>query len=158
MARNEARDPARKPPRRRAYTLMEVVVVMTIMGVLISIPAPIFSRVVEQSRLDIAAANLRAIWGAQRYFYLEKRGFGTLADLAGTGGLDSLVDPSLGANDSFYRYEIDVGVDGQTFVATATHPETPRCSGSITIDEAGTLAGDVLFNGQPLALSVEFAK
>lgn len=146
-------------PRRRGFTLMEVVVVMTIMGVLIAIPAPIFARAVEQSRLDVAAANLRAIWGAERYYFLEHGRFGTLAELAANdGGLDDLVDPTLASGGTYYRYAIAVGGDGKTFTATATHPGTPGGSGSITVDEGGSLAGSIDYRGTPLTIAEESAR
>lgn len=144
---------------RRGFTLMEVIVVMTIMGVLIALPAPLFARAIEQSRLDIAAANLRAVWGAERCFYLEFGRFGTLAELnAGEGGLDDLLDPSIVSGSTFYRYTVSVGADGKTFTATATHPGSPRSSGAIAVDEAGNLAGEVLCGGTPLTLSEESAR
>lgn len=132
--------------------------VMTIMGVLIAIPAPMFGRAVEQSRLDFAAANLRAIWGAERYFFLEHGRFGTLAELGSDAdGLDPLVDPSLAAGGSYYRYTIDVAGDGRGFVATAAHPGTPSCSGSIAMDETGALAGLITYGDRPLSLGEESA-
>lgn len=144
---------ARGPRRNRAFTLMEVVVTMTILGVLISIPAPLFSKAIEQSRYEIAAANLQAIWNAQRFYYLENRRYAATLDELG-----DLVDASLRtAGGSYYHYDV-ASADGQGFAATATHPETPRCSGAITIDHSGRWDGEVLFNGRALARPQEFAK
>ena len=57
---------------RRGYTLLELMIVVTIMGVLIAMPAPMFGRAIEQPKLDVAASNLRSIWAAERFYYLEK--------------------------------------------------------------------------------------
>ena len=56
MFRRQRQD---SPSTRRGFTLMEVVIVLTIMGILIALPAPMFLRAIEQSKLDAAAANLR---------------------------------------------------------------------------------------------------
>jgi len=133
---------------------MEVVVTMTIMGVLISIPAPLFSKAIEQSRFEIAAANLQAIWNAQRFYFLENRQYAATLD-----DLGDLIDVSLRTEDgSYYRYDVVVSDGGQEFTATAAHPETPRCSGAITLDHSGRWDGEVLFNGRALSRPEEFAK
>ena len=142
---------------RRGFSLLEVTVVMTIMGVMLAIPAPMFFRAVEQSKLDVAAGNLRAIWGAQRFYYLEYGRFGTLDELApdpdpsvAPSSLHAaLIEPTIAAvpSETFYTYTIELADDGlgQSFDATATHPATPSlcCIGSISIDESGTFDPDV---------------
>ena len=132
---------------RRGFSLLEVTVVMTIMGVMLAIPAPMFFRAVEQSKLDVAAGNLRAIWGAQRFYYLEYGRFGTLDELVADNA--ALIEPTIAAvpSETFYTYTIELADDGlgQSFDATATHPATPSlcCIGSISIDESGTFDPDV---------------
>ena len=44
--------------RRRAFSLLEVIIVMTVIGVLMAMTVPHYQRAIEQSRADIAAANL----------------------------------------------------------------------------------------------------
>src|SRR6266542_5014523 len=98
---------------RRAASLMEVVIVMTVLAVLIALSVPSCRRAVEQSRAEIAAANLRAVWSAQRLYWLEHRTYATsLADLG------PLLDPAI-MSASAYVYAISAA-DGTTFTATAT--------------------------------------
>jgi general secretion pathway protein G len=133
-----------RPTRRRergGYTLIEVTVVATILGILAAIPAPLFARAIEQSRLDLAASNLRAIWCAERYFYLENGRYGSLVELS--GGTTALLDPSIASGTTFYAYTIDLSTG--SFVATATHPAGQRGSGDLTIDQTGTLDCQVVF-------------
>ena len=147
--------PQRRPPRP-GFTLMEVLIVLVIMGVLISIPVPTFMRSVEQSKLDVAAGHLRAIWAAERFFHLENGRYGSLAELApGTGGDDDLIEPTLVSGATFYAYSITVAADGQSFVASAVHPDHPRCVGSLSIDESGTLSCEVTYNGETMTPSLE---
>lgn len=128
--------------------------VMTIMGVLIAIPIPSFLRAVEQSKLDAAAGHLRAIWAAQRLYRLEHGQFGTLADLAPENG-EALIDPVLVSGSTYYAYSITLSGDSLSFVAVAQHPEAPRCTGSLSIDETGTLTNNVTYNGQAMTTSLE---
>ena len=68
---------------RRGYSLVEMIVAVIVAGVLLSIGVPRFQRSLEQSRADVAGANLRAIWSAQRLYWLQNRAFA--ADLNHTG-------------------------------------------------------------------------
>ena len=147
--------PSTLKSNRRGFTLMEILVVMTIMGVMIAIPVPSFLRAVEQSKLDVAAGHLRAIWTAQRFYHLEHGRYGSLAELApGTSG-DDLIEPALISGTTFYAYSITLADNSQAFVATALHPNQIRCHGSLTIDERGTLISEVTSNGQALSPSLE---
>lgn len=144
---------------RRGFTLLEVTVVMTIMGVMLAIPAPMFFRAVEQSKLDVAAGNLRAIWGAQRFYYLEYGRFGTLDELAPDPDPSvapstlhaALIEPTIASGATFYVYT--VSPDGLS--ATARHPGAARYQGAITIDQNGTLTCGVTCAGEPMSPSLE---
>ena len=52
--------------RPRGNTLIEVILTMTIIGILIATSVPSFHRLLEKSRADLSGANLRAIWSAER--------------------------------------------------------------------------------------------
>ena len=68
---------------RRAYTLVEMTVVLTIMGVLTSLALPRFSRSLESARADVAGANLRAIWTAERIYWLDNPMYNSLYSVTG---------------------------------------------------------------------------
>ena len=59
--------------RTPGYTLIEMLVALIVTGVLLSFGVPKFQQSLEQSRADVAGANLRAIWAAQRLYWLENR-------------------------------------------------------------------------------------
>src|SRR5438876_476537 len=99
---------------RRAASLIEVMVVLTMMGVLVAMSAPTYRRAVEQARADIAAANLKAVWSAQRLYWLEHGTFATTLTQ-----LDSLLDPAVTASTTFYVYSIS-SAGTSTFSAAAT--------------------------------------
>ena len=132
--------------RRRGNTLMEVMVVSTIMGILMVVPVPHFSKAIEQSKLDVAFGNLRSIWSAQRYYFLEHGTYATLDQLADPQGA-ALLEPSVNADTSAYAYSIEMPDDRLSFTAYATAKALPktRCSGSMTIDQSGTPRSNVLY-------------
>ena len=55
-----------------------------------------------------------------------------------------LIDPSLASGTAYYAYSVDTA-DGQSFTATALHPDSPRCFGTITIDQAGRVDSQVYY-------------
>ncbi len=140
---------------RRGFTILELMIVVTIMGVLIAVPAPMFGRAIEQPKLDVAASNIRSIWAAERFYYLEKGRYGTLSDLAADALASDLVDPTILNGTAFYSYTVAPSTDGQSFVATATRPTSSVCSGTVTIDGAGNLAWNVAYAGTAMTPSLE---
>jgi prepilin-type N-terminal cleavage/methylation domain-containing protein len=140
---------------RRGFSLLELTIVMTIMGVLIAIPAPQFGRAIEQPKLDVAASNLRSIWAAERFYYLETGRYGTLSDLAADALASDLVDPTILNGTAFYGYSVALATGSQSFVATAVRPPSSVASGTIAIDQAGNLACNVAYAGQAMTPSLE---
>ncbi len=87
---------------KRGFTLVELMVVMVVLGVLVSMGIPRFQQSLEQSRADVAGANLRAIWSAQRLYWLENR---TYAPDLPTLLAANLIDPSLTTATVPYTYQ-----------------------------------------------------
>jgi len=113
--------------------------VVTVMGILISLSVPSFHRALEQSRADIAGANLRALWSAERLYWLEYRTYTTdLSQLQSLG----LVDPTIVSAATPYLYAIHFA-DSNAFSATATRTGSGRWSGECAIDATGTVSGVV---------------
>lgn len=117
-------------------------IVLTVMAILISMAMPRFSRSLESAKADVAGANLRAIWAAERLYWLDHRNY--------TSSLDTLVsqnllDPSITANTS-YSYLVTTA-DSTTFSATAQRLNG-SWSGSFTIDQTGAISGNLTCPGQ----------
>jgi prepilin-type N-terminal cleavage/methylation domain-containing protein len=136
--------PARKSTRL-GWSLIEVLVVVTMMAILISITVPNFVRSLEQSHADIAAANLRAIWTAERLYWLENRTYSAnLSQLQSLG----LLDPAIGSATAVYLFQVQ-SPDPNSFSATATRAGSLRWKGAFTIDQTGTLTGSIQAHGEP---------
>jgi general secretion pathway protein G len=127
----------------RAYTLVETTVVLIIMGVLMALAMPRFSRSLESARADVAGANLRAIWAAERIYWLENRTY--------TPSLDTLVslnllDASITSN-TYYSYVVTTA-DKASLSATAQRIGATSWSGTLTITQDGALTGTLTKSGE----------
>jgi prepilin-type N-terminal cleavage/methylation domain-containing protein len=130
---------------RRGVSLMEVVIVLAVIGVFVSMSAPSFRRSMEQTRADIAGSNLRAIWSAQRIYWLEHRSYASnLSALESSG----LLDPAIVAGTPQYAYSVVSATNG-SFTAAATRRGSTRWSGQFLIDEDGAISGALQATGEP---------
>ena len=134
-----------RPHRRRGISLVELLVCVTLIGIMTSMAVPSFRRAVDQSRADIATANLRAIWSAERCYWLEYRCYTSDLNLLRSLGL---LDPTIVTSSSFYVYDIS-SAETTTFTATATRTGGTRWTGAFTIDETGVVSGSVSASGEP---------
>jgi prepilin-type N-terminal cleavage/methylation domain-containing protein len=134
--------------RNGGYSLIEMLVALIVTGVLLSIGIPRFQQSLEQSRADVAGANLRAIWAAQRLYWLEYR---TYAPDLNTLLSANLIDPSLATATTPYSYTF-ASVSDSWFTATATRAGSANWNGSFTIAADGTFSGSVQQTGQGVTL------
>src|SRR5271165_1497672 len=122
--------------RTCGYTLVEMIVVLVVVGVMTSFGIPQFSRAMEQARADVAGGNLRAIWTAERIYWLDNRNYtSSLPVLVNL----NLLDPSI-PSDTSYTYLV-AEADAATFTATAQRAGNGSWSGTITITQDGSLSG-----------------
>jgi prepilin-type N-terminal cleavage/methylation domain-containing protein len=138
--------------RQSGFTLIELVVAIAVMAILIGISVPRFARVLEQSRADFAAANLRAIWAAQRLYWLENHVYTDKLSQASPSPLGlfelGLVDPQIVSTTGDYAYTI-TSANSNTFQAAATRSGNTCWRGAFTIDQTGTVGGTLSAAGEP---------
>ena len=131
----------------RAFSLIEVMVTMTILGVLLAFASPSVMRSVEQSHADLAGASLRSISSAQRFFWLEHR---TYADNLDDLITAELVDEEL-LTSARYEFSIVSGDDAgftararrRSFNESGNAVYNGAWSGEFDIDETGEIDGAV---------------
>lgn len=124
---------------RAALSLVELLVAVTLIGILSAIAMPSFRRAVDQSRADIAGANLRAIWSAERCYWLEYRTYTSDLTQLQTMGL---LDPTIVTAANYYVYSV-ASADNDSFVAVATRTGSAHWSGQFVIDETGVISGSI---------------
>jgi len=128
---------------RRGFTLTEVLIAMTIICILVTLSTPIYSRALEQAKLDAAAGNLKMIWSAQRVYWLDEHTYAP--DLTTLYSMDLLSLKMVVTKTSLtasYVYEIEA-VDDDSFTAVAIRNGSSKWSGEIRIDEYGDLTGGI---------------
>jgi hypothetical protein len=84
--------------------------------VLAAMAAPRFGKAIEQVKADVAVTNLKAVWAAERYYWINSTPH-TFADL-GTLQPEKLVDGNLNAVAGPYAYSVELGSGGFTAYAT----------------------------------------
>jgi len=124
----------------RGHTLVELTVVMFVMALLASFGVPRFVHSLEQAKVDMAASNLRAIWTAQRLYWLEHQTYAPDLNSLYTDPVDSEnflampgpVDPT----QPYYTCQMAPGSGTATyFQATATRSSSTSWSGNLSIGE-----------------------
>jgi len=129
--------------RQSGFTLIELTVVVMVMGVLLAYAAPLFQKAFEQSRVDLAAANLESVWTAERLYWAQNRTFATsVGDLESSGLLDPSFLNSMSSPSAAFSYAIGAA-DATTFSAAATRVNSGHWSGQLSITEQGTLSGQI---------------
>lgn len=129
--------------KRRGFTLTEILIAMAIICILITMSTPIFSRAVEQAKLDAAARDLQTIWTAQRVYWLDDRSYASyLATLYQKDLLGSKLVLTEGSLTASYVFSIETA-DDDTFTAVATRNASNKWSGEIQIDEFGEITGSI---------------
>ncbi len=147
------------PPCRRrlngystpaAFTLVEVMIVLMVVAVMTAFCIPSYQRALEQSRANVAGANLRAIWAAQRLYWLEYHTYAGdandiakgITDLGGMGVLDLRSMGSAGGYE--YYIQIDPPPTAETFKAAARRTDINNFwNGTLTIDRTGLIEGEI---------------
>ena len=124
---------------RRAVTLMELLTVTIVIGILSVMSVPTIGKSIEQSHADLAGGNLKFIWNAQRYYWLDNQEFAPDLITLNSAGL---LDASVVAGSSRYAYAI-VSADADGFLASATRVGSTQWVGAFEIDESGTITGTV---------------
>lgn len=150
--------PRRRPrpgPSRPGSTLVEIMIVALLVGIFAAMAIPSYRRSVEQARVDMAAANLRAIWAAERLHRLQSGQYAAdpreMPSLSTGGHEIAIVGASSPVSfrmygDRSYTYRILIGYDG-SFSAEATRAPGAAFGGALTIDESGYVGGQVADSG-----------
>jgi len=116
---------------KKAFTLVEVIIVVIILGIIASFALPRYTTVVERSRSNEGVQILMALLGAQRRHALENGSY-----KAGTGAGGAIVDGDLDIDipvpDNF---AIPVIINNPNNVASITRTGLY----TLSIDEDGTI-------------------
>lgn len=138
--------------RPSGFALMELMVVLVLMGVMVAFAIPSYRRAIEQSRADVAGANLRAIWAAQRIYWLNNQKYAsTLKELQDLKLLDPelpIIEPPVPIPEGrywglYYWYDVELPAGDLSFTAYVKAAQYTGCTSTLTIDESGNLIGHI---------------
>lgn len=141
-------DPAihRRRPCRRGSTLIELMVVVTMTGILATLAVPSFRRAVEQTKVDQAAATLRTIWAAERFYKVADGpdGGGYAVDDGAESAMEKLHRRDLIERENLdtEAFAFQVVGSAETFAAAATR-RGGTWEGRLEIDGLGRITGDI---------------
>ncbi len=125
----------------KAFTLIELLIVIVIIATLTSVAIPTYIRVVEKVRAGEAITNLELIRAGEKIYRLEISVFSQ--NLVNATAINNNL--ALDIEPRFWSYGVTAS-GGATFTATANR-DAPGSTydGTITINQAGTWGGSSPF-------------
>ncbi len=128
----------------KAFTLMEIMVVVIIVGIIAGFAIPNFSKSIDQSHYQDAVIQLSAIRSANQVYYARTATFWPPTDNNNVSAINTAL--SLNIIENGLTYECDKGLTSSQFTCTAiptggaytvtvdqnplSSPGNPSCSGS----------------------------
>jgi len=125
------------------FTLVEASITLIIICVLVALAAPLYTKAMEQARVDTAASTLRTVWSGQRVYWLEHRAFApNLATLAAGDLVDRAVAESETQPGVMFAYRVSAAGDN-SFTAVAVRRNSGVWTGQLEITEEGQVSGAI---------------
>ena len=142
---------ASRPGRcaQSGWTLLELTIVITVIGIISSYAVPHFGRAIERSHGDMARARLETIWTAERLHWISAKRFSGDLDLLRQEnllGMETFASLSGDCKSCLFNYAI-VEADEHSFVAVARRINSTRWIGDLQIDEQGRITGEIRNRG-----------
>lgn len=123
---------------QRGFTLIELMVVVTIVAILAAIAIPSFTDHIRKGRRADAAAFLADIVARQQQFLLDRRAYATsITDTPGAGGLGLTIPANVTAHYSISMATVNDPPPSFTLTATPQGAQTAERCGSLTITSSG---------------------
>ncbi|MGA9530657.1 MAG: type II secretion system protein [Candidatus Babeliales bacterium] len=144
--------------KQSAFSLLELMIVIAIIGFLTMIAVPSFSRFMGKAKRVEAYMHLHALYSAQKMYCAEHGCYATA--LRGTGGLGWVPEGYSGGgrNERFYyTYGFGNGTEGTHYYTGKLETPAHNLSKARADKESFIIvaAGDIMNNGKPDILTVD---
>lgn len=124
--------------RSDGFTLIELMIVITILGILVAIGLPQYNEYVLRSKITEAFTHLTSLQQRMEQYYQDNR---TYANAAGTGcGITAPTSPTV----QYFSFSCTLSNSNQSFTYTAT---SATLGFTYTVDDAGTRATSAVASG-----------
>ncbi len=121
---------------QKGFSLVEILIVVTILGILMAIAVPGLRRAKQNAQMGSAVQSMRIFTTAQALYYKKYNIYGTISDLA----TEQILDQVLGSGDKQqYTFLITVGATGKTFTGTGTPQQDIARMDFFFVDESSVI-------------------
>lgn len=115
---------------RKGFTLVEVLIVVIIIGILAGIGVPQFASSIEKAKGGEARAGLGHVQTGEKVYYAEREYY-----------TSNLSDLDISLSQRYWAFSISTPTS-TSYTATATRSGGTRAGQTITMNQAGTIAGN----------------
>ena len=126
---------------KSAFTLTELIITLIIIGILVSLALPLFTRAMESTRANEAKAALEQIRAGERiyrtsegYYYPHSADHSSAEEDEAT--INSFLKLFLDTREKDWKYKVDTDT-ADDFTATATRTSGGNQGETVTIDQSG---------------------
>ncbi|MDD5746438.1 MAG: type IV pilin protein [Candidatus Omnitrophica bacterium] len=124
---------------KSAFTLVELMMVVIVIGILVSLAIPNYVRSIERSRCAVAIQNLKTMRSAALSYYNENE---TFDDLVNPSDLSAFAGANFVDDDTFWTYAFNPATTIDTFTLRATRNGGPHIGKFITLTQNDVWGGD----------------
>ena len=121
----------------KGFSLIELMIVVTIVGILAAITIPAYNKNIEKTRRIGAASNLLQFANAMERHYSEQTPFTYAGATAGTATTDTFTNQSPKTGVAFYTLSVASTANTYTLTATPTSAQGSDGCGNLTLTNAG---------------------